>query len=113
MKTFYTSNFKNIKNVTNPISIARKSPEWYKGQVLYSLCPTWDLVSAYKIGKISDTEYEKRYRKELEANGVNFQLLSVILPDNTTFLCWEPRGKFCHRHLIANYLKDYSIVSEI
>ena len=111
MKTFYTSNFKNIKNVEIPIAISRKPPDWYKGTILKSLCPTWNLVADYKTGKISSTEYEERYKKELDKNGVDFQLLAETLPNNATFLCWETKNKFCHRQLIAKYLNDLTDIT--
>jgi hypothetical protein len=33
--------------------------------------------------------------------------------DGYTLLCWEGPGKFCHRHIVADWLKPYTDVEEI
>lgn len=115
MKKFYTSNFKNIKNVSNPLAISRKPPDWYSGAVCKELCPTWNLVSDYKQGIINSSEYEELYKLELQKNNADFTKLAEELPEFTTFLCFEPKNQFCHRHLIAKYLNEITgiLVTEL
>jgi len=115
MKKFYTSNFKNFSRVTNPVSISRKPPAWYAGKSVTELCPTWNLVSDYKKGHIDSSEYEERYKIELENNGADFNKIIEELPEGSTFLCFEEKGQFCHRHLIAKYINETgnAIVEEL
>lgn len=110
-RTAYTSYFSNLKNVPPycvPIAICRKPPKNWDGVTYYKLAPPVDVLSAYK--KDGD---EKRY-----TNDYNECVLSVLNPDEVwdelltisngnpfVLLCYEGHGKFCHRHLVSEWLK--------
>lgn len=59
---------------------------------------------AIKDGKMTQEEYEKRYREDV---------LSKLNPQdiynrfkNNVLLCWEPPGEFCHRRIVAKWIEE-------
>lgn len=105
-----TSYFKNIRNVNNPISISRFPPNWYNGECFIELAPTKELLFDKKQGKINNEEYTIRYHNETLSQ-LNPQEIYDKL-DGYTLLCYEEKGKFCHRHLVKNWL-EYELGVEI
>jgi hypothetical protein len=96
-----TSNFAKYKGL-NGVSIAIKSPANFNGPSYPKLFPKWSFLSKYK--KDGDqVAYTKAYHKEvlshLDPNEVYNDLKGM------TLLCWERSG-FCHRRLVAIWLKD-------
>lgn len=124
----YTSYFGNIPNILkreyNPvtfISIATKSPDWFAGEQRKFLAPSYDIFKEYQEGH--DIElYTKRFLKErlaqLDPNDVLLDLIAAsgnfkgfnYLP-NTILLCYETPDKFCHRHLVADWLNKSNNVN--
>ena len=97
-----------------PVSIALKQPWFLKGQVRiwgYSpLAPTSAILSL----KENPEEYTKSYQKEIlgkQDPAIVLRHLKQIAEeantDKVVLLCWEGVGKFCHRHIIANWLGEY------
>ncbi len=105
----YTSYFARADKVPNPISIARSTPSWFKGEVYEKLAPSWDLLKAYKRGGLSKKEYTERYLSELAERGMTVEKLIEELPDECTLLCWETPLGFCHRHIVAWVLRNSGI----
>jgi hypothetical protein len=102
-KKLFTSNFNLAGTDKNAIAISVGVPKWYTGKRFMPLAPTWDMVNKYKQGKISDATYTRRYNailKELDAN----QIVKEF-PSGSILLCWETPGDFCHRRLVANWIK--------
>lgn len=69
--------------------------------------PTKDILDNYKKGRISWQEYEVQYKELIkkrkieqlfmkDANGYN----------NVCLLCSESVAQYCHRKILAEYLKD-------
>lgn len=108
----YTSYFANFARYVmngelNPavgISIARIMPAKTKLQNDFALAPSITLVSEFKKGKLSEAEYIERYTNEtlstLDPNEVGSKLEGKVL------LCYEAIGEFCHRHLVADWLRN-------
>jgi uncharacterized protein YeaO (DUF488 family) len=69
-----------------------------------NLAPTWDMVWAHKNGKISDKEYTEQYIDLIEKNGI--PLNELLEFNKITFVCYCPNGKFCHTHLLIDYLLE-------
>jgi len=111
----HTSNYANIKNlnIDDCLSISVGTPPWYSGKKFKELQPTWNMVTGHKDGTISDKEYTKMYY-ELVLNKLNKDELIEKL-DNKILLCWCGKSKFCHRHILREWLNDYKpgICSEI
>lgn len=90
------------------VSIAAKSPSWYKGAKCKLLAPKYWFYAKYKKDGDSDF-YTEQYNKEvlnsLTVNDVVTRL-RVLTRDasNIILLCYESPDKFCHRHLVAEWL---------
>lgn len=70
--------------------------------------PTWDMVMGSKSGRISEAEYERRYRELMKKSQEIYwdvwdELLSM---DEVTLVCFCRKGKFCHRILLAKILEE-------
>ena len=90
------------------ISIARKNPYGFAGEKYADLAPSADLLKRYKTGEVDDVQYTAEYREQLaklDAKKVAADLAGKIL------LCYEKNG-FCHRHLVAEWLKANGVVCE-
>jgi len=102
----YTSNFANLKNLDKEkcISIARGTPSFFNGEICLSLLPTWNMIMDHKNKKITDEQYTLLY----------YEILKKIDPqeiidkyDEKIFLCWCAKNKFCHRHIVTEWLNKY------
>lgn len=93
------------------VSISRVAP-WFlaKTLTLYS-CP--ELAPTDEILALKDRpeEYGNRYRREILAgidwDYINRWLRSIARQDGTdkiVLLCYEAPNKFCHRHIVAEWL---------
>jgi len=101
MNTSYFANLKNLDQ-NKVVSIAGKAPEWYEGREYKSLAPKYWFFKKYK--EDGDEEfYKEQFQKEvldlLDPKKVYDDLKGSIL------LCWEKRGKFCHRRLVAEWIQ--------
>lgn len=105
MKKLFISNFSKHAKDPKAISIAKGNPQWYDGLQFPILAPTWNMVTNYKKGVWTEKEYTEAYR-----TGVLFRCepRSIVgaLQDGSIMLCWCPAGAFCHRVLVADWLKE-------
>ena len=108
----YTSYFGNLKNLKKnhiiPIGVCRFPPKWFDGPNLISIAPSKDILFTCKN---NHQEYIKRYKNEILSIHKNPQdfidRLSLISDGKDVALCcFEEPGKFCHRHLIAEWLNN-------
>ena len=103
MKTSYFA-----KSSSHPaaVSIAGKAPPGYKGKRYPKLAPSKELV--VKLKKDGNTAYytECYYREVLDGLDplTTYSELKNLATDEAVLLCWEGKGKFCHRHLVADWL---------
>lgn len=103
--TVYTSNY--ARHGENPLAIAisRKTPDWYTGEHLEALAPTWDMVINYRSGKIDEAQYAKEYLLKLKKRGIDPNWITT-LPEGTLLLCYEKPTDFCHRHLLSMWVES-------
>lgn len=106
----YTGYFGKMKSYPKDkeyryISIARFNKFWY-GEEYKKLAPPVSII------KIEDKElYTKLYYEQV-LNNLNPQEVYNKLGDNAVLLCYEKyadieQGKtFCHRHIVAKWLKE-------
>ena len=100
MNTSYYS--KNAKN-PNAVSIAAKCPSWYEGREYKVLAPKYWFFKKYK--EDGDEEfYVEQYYKEV-LNKLDAQKVYEDLGEDAVILCWESSEKFCHRHIVAEWLE--------
>lgn len=122
----YTSYFAVLKKVLAqdpnlvPVSIAGKTPTWLEGSIIEvnkykPLMPHYDWWSQWHSkfeGQLeseeSKTWYIKHYKTtvldKLKASQVWQDLMDLSHKHNVVLLCYETPDKFCHRHLVANWL---------
>lgn len=110
--TSYYANWRKFPEAACLVQISRTAPPntiLCKG---YSFFPDEDLLVSYKNKKINEKEYEKRYRKHLNSlkednSDIMFLLNKQIEGVDTLLLCYEGKDKFCHRHILANWLNEH------
>lgn len=109
MWTSYFAKLNRLPKDVIPIAICAKPPNWYGGARYGLLAPPYDVLMGYK--RDGDKEkYVREYRKRVLAN---------LNPDRTVddlfrisggkafaMLCFEKPEDFCHRHLVAEWLRE-------
>lgn len=100
-----TSYFAKSAKDPNAVSVAIGTPPWFKGRQYPKLAPSWDLVKNYKNGKLTQSQYETRYKAEI-LDKLNPKIVFEEIGNNAILLCWEKSNEFCHRHLISKWLSD-------
>ena len=79
------------------------------GQIEYKymieFAPTDSLLEGYRKKQISWEEYEKQYNKLLIERDV-LKNKDISIFDNACLLCSEEKPDYCHRRLLAEYLRD-------
>lgn len=108
----YTSYFARTNKIPEEftkIGIARYLPEFFaKDESCHwmpALAPSPELLRTGKNNQ-DKSEYIRRYKAEV---------LGVLNPDevvkhighNGVLMCYEREGDFCHRNLIADWLRDH------
>ena len=73
-----------------------------------AFAPTWRMVMEHKKGEITDTQYTAMYSGILALNAHHYinelEHFAAQHNNNITFVCYCPDGKFCHTHLLIDYL---------
>jgi hypothetical protein len=105
MKTSYFFSNKLTKDDIL-VSIAGLSPDDFKKKfpdyrIYKPLIPPKQLVLDYKSNKISIQEYTRVYKEQLN-NLDPFKVYDEL--SNAILLCWEKPEKFCHRHLVSDWI---------
>lgn len=112
----YTSYFANLKNVKNPISICAKAPVFYKGPQYKKLAPKYGFFMDWKDGIITNdgyvVEYNKQVLQQLNVDEVIKELREFYPNEDFTLICYEKPEDFCHRHLVAKWLKENGYETE-
>jgi hypothetical protein len=106
-----TSYFARAGHEPAAVSIALSRPRWLPAIPSYlPLAPPRQLITEIKSGKIGPAAYTTRYRAEIldrrDAGTVAGDLRDLAGPD-AILCCWEKPGRFCHRHLVAAWLREH------
>lgn len=110
---YYTSYFGKMNKIDRTkyvlASISRQKPYFCDEKVLDCsfLGPWKELLDGYKSGKVSEEEYTRQYLDNLSLcwpAWSNWFLANANR--NIVFLCYEKPPKFCHRHLLADFLNE-------
>lgn len=112
----YTSYFAKLKSLPDnivPISICGKAPDWYKGLQYKKLAPKYDFFMEWK--KNHDNDYYIKCFNEQVLDKLNVLTVIRNLIDltisagqankNICLICYEKPSDFCHRHLVAEWLR--------
>lgn len=80
--------------------------QWIRG-----LSPKPELVKYYKSGKISWSQLEKKFRTQLNSNNQSIEMIQTLAHlakiENVTLLCYEKKEDPCHRHVVAELIRNY------
>jgi uncharacterized protein YeaO (DUF488 family) len=91
------------------ISISRSQPKGFRvADNLSFLAPSAELLEDWKQ-QHDEVGYTQRYREQLASSWeqVKFWLDSLTPTENSTLLCWERQGEFCHRNLVAQMVQRH------
>lgn len=107
----YTGYFAKTKKYEGaglqPVSIAGKSPEFFKGPKYPSLAPEYKMFMDWKKGNIDNMEYTHIFKKHLDTldkEAVRRFILGFDKP--VILLCYEKPKDFCHRHIVADWIEN-------
>ena len=110
----YTGYYSKIKEYADAgltlLSISRTKPEFAKSCIdIPQLFPSDKILWDHKKGKIDDMEYTSKYLAQLDDIGIDRIIKTIqIFGDDVVLLCWESPEKFCHRHILADYINRNS-----
>ena len=101
------------------VSISRTAPSNSYDLQLIKLAPTAELLQKYKSNSITNEEYTSVYHNQLlrlENSGYIAKFVKALstlqeLKGDVVLLCYEKKGDFCHRHLLAEYLNNNHITN--
>ncbi|MDR9785830.1 MAG: hypothetical protein RJR37_00865 [Peptococcaceae bacterium MAG4] len=72
-----------------------------------TFAPTWDMVKAYKAGKITQEGYVEMYcalmRRSYRNNRQRWE--EILAMDRVVLVCFCRAGDFCHRLLLAEIMQ--------
>ena len=69
------------------------------------LCPTQDILDAFKKNKGAWRDYERSFNHLIEGRRIS-EMVPRELLDRGCLLCSEDTPEHCHRRLVAEYLRD-------
>lgn len=121
----YTSYYANCRyfdeNKFAFISISGKTPENWCGETYKKLAPSWGIWREWhdscvnadeKTKELANARYTERFNKEVLAKLNPMDVLNDIrnmsVCRTPVLMCYERPNEFCHRHLVAKWLLDYS-----
>lgn len=114
----YTSYFAQLANLPDsivPVSICGKTPYWYKGLQYKKLAPKYSFFQEWKKTK-DNNYYIEHYNIEvlnsLDAKQVFAELKTLTDPNDICLMCYERPTGFCHRHLVAEWLRNHGVEYE-
>lgn len=128
--TSYFAKVRNLPENCESIAICAIVPSWWNGLVYDKVAPPLDLLNTYK--KNHNTEhYTEKYTEQILDRTSPKRVLREIfntLPrklqltlkqeegnwwenpnHHVVLLCYEKSTDFCHRHLLAQWLKESGI----
>ena len=111
--TTYFAKLKKLPKDITPIAICAKPVPGFQGAVYRQLAPHYDFYSKYKID--GDTEYFTTCYNELVLKNLNSPRIVADLytaagksycDGDIALVCYEKSSDFCHRHLVAEWLRE-------
>lgn len=115
----YTSYFAKISKIpkdTVVLSISRFPPKWLpQVKSFLELAPSASLLSGYKAGEVNEDQYRKtfnEYLSQIDPEIIREQLDFEACGQDIYLLCYEAPDKFCHRHLVRDWLNINGIKCE-
>ena len=117
--TTYFAKLKKLPENIKPIAICAKPPNGYTGPLYRTLAPRYDFFAKYKISGDKE-EFTENYIGQVlnqlnPARVVTELYYQLGLAPNTcdiALVCFEKSSDFCHRHLVAEWLRKAGYACE-
>lgn len=113
--TTYFAKARRLPSHVKPISICAYPPSWFAGPNFEKLAPNKNILMEYKQAGDTD-EFSKRYKEDtlarLNPEDVVEELRAMTSTKDVALVCFEKSEDFCHRHLIAQWLREHGIEAE-
>lgn len=112
----YVSNYSSRRG-RPAVQISKTSPSWTViKKSIPELFPSWDLIQLIKTTKVgsrerreAELEYVKRYTRQLI---INRDSIFDQLENDDVLCCWCKKGDFCHRLIVAEFLRMNGVECE-
>ena len=111
----YTGRFNDIKTYEQkgivPVSIAGYAPDDYQGIQFKTLAPKYLWWKEWHDNHLSNDWYKAKYQ-ETVLDKLNPKVIANRLKafgKDVVLLCYEPENEFCHRQLVAEWLRAADI----
>jgi hypothetical protein len=96
----FTSNFEIAGRLPQAVAISRGIPRGWQGRRCKALAPPRDLI------KIMEPErFIALYRAQVLDKLDPLQVITDLGGDNFVMVCWEAPGEFCHRRVVAAWMR--------
>lgn len=112
----YTSHFEKIPEIPKDIvviSISGKAPDWYDGIQYKVLAPKRNWWIDWKNNHHDNEIYKQKYHETvldtLNVDNIVNRLYELSEGKDVVLLCYEKPNEFCHRHIVAQWLRDNGI----
>lgn len=101
--TTYFAQAKKLDPTANLVSIAIKTPQGFPGRSYPDLAPAW-----YMLEEVKKTGNEEMFKRSFleKLSRLDVHKVAQDLGEGAILICYEGRGKFCHRHLVADWLRQ-------
>lgn len=106
----YTSYFGNVRNLRAngivPVCIARGIPKYFYGKVFQDVAPySWMLKTDVSREEYVDAYFNK-VLSVVDPKNLIEKLEKISKGKDVALCCYEKPTDFCHRHLLAKWIKD-------
>ena len=99
----FTSNFKIAGHLPQAVAISLGVPRGWRGRRYTKLAPPRDLI------KIMEPErFIPLYRAQVLDKLDPLRVITDLGGDNFIMLCFEPPGEFCHRRVVAAWMRKHT-----
>ena len=77
--------------------------------------PTWPMVTAYKDGSLSESDYTKQYIELLRSSYREHRgdWLELLKLERAAIACYCKAGAFCHRMLLRDALEKVALANNL
>ena len=114
MSIIRTSYYYKVRNKAEDyykVAISLTAPTGEYDSHAVKLAPTQDMLWYYKNSFISKAEYTRMYKEILDKLKSDGALSGFVEDfkehDKVLLLCYEGKYKFCHRHILSEYLNKH------
>lgn len=105
MKLFTSYFAKSCEHLQAVCITAPPAPAFFKGRCIPELGPPLPLLRRYKAGTCSEDRFIIEFLDHLET--LNIKSIEAQLHNGDVLICYEGSAKFCHRHIVAEWLYDW------